>query len=197
VSPITHFLMGWAVANMAPSLSARERAMVTWASVVPDVDGLGIIAERLTQGSKHPLNWWSEYHHVLGHNLGFAIVVAIVAGIFAKQRLKVMLLVLFSFHLHLLADLVGARGPDGDQWAIPYLLPFSNALQLTWSGQWALNAWPNLVITAVLIGAAVLLAWRRGFSPLEMFSKRADAAFVCALRARFPVRPSPPPELFS
>jgi len=187
MSPITHFFMGWAVANSAPSLSKRERAMVTWASVVPDVDGLGIIAERLTQNSPHPLAWWSDYHHVLGHNLGFAIGVATLAAIFAKQKIKVTLLVLFSFHLHLLADLVGARGPDGDQWPIPYLLPFSNQVQLTWSGQWALNAWPNLVITTVLIGIAVLLARRRGFSPLEMLSSKADIVFVGVLRTRFPV----------
>src|SRR6185437_6122958 len=187
MSPITHFFMGWIVANSAPSLTKRERAIVTWASVVPDIDGLGIIAEKLTQNSSHPLNWWSEYHHVLGHNIGFAIVVGILAAIFAKHRTRVSLLALFSFHLHLLADLIGARGPDGDQWPIPYLLPFSNKWQLTWSGQWALNAWPNFVITAVLIGAALLLARRRGFSPMELFSKKLDKVVVDALRARFPI----------
>jgi len=188
MSPITHFLMGWAVANSVPSLAKRERAMVTWASVVPDVDGLGIIAERLTQNSGHPLTWWTDYHHVLGHNVGFALIAAAIAALFAKQKTKTTLLVLLSFHLHLFADLIGARGPDGDQWPIPYLLPFSRQAQLTWSGQWALNAWPNFVVTAVLIGTALLLAHRRGFSPLEMFSVGADAAFVRALRTRFPAR---------
>jgi len=187
MSPITHLLIGWAVANSAPSLSKRERAMVTWASVVPDLDGLGIVAERLTQNSRHPLTWWSDYHHVLGHNLGFAIVVATLAAIIAKQRTKVTLLVLFSFHLHLLGDLIGARGPDGDQWPIPYLLPFSKQAELTWTGQWALNTWPNVVVTTLLIAIAVLLARRRGYSPLELFSAKADVAVVGALRARFPV----------
>jgi len=140
MSPITHFFMGWAVANSAPSLNKRERALVTWASVVPDIDGLGIIADRLTRNSNHPLNWWGDYHHTLGHNFGFAIVVAAIVAIFATQRVKTTLLVLLSFHLHLLADLVGARGPDGDQWPIPYLLPFSKYMQLARSGQWALNA---------------------------------------------------------
>lgn len=180
--------MGWAVANAAPSLTKRERAMVTWASVVPDIDGLGIVAERLTQNSSHPLNWWSEYHHVLGHNIGFAILIGILTTGFAKHHIKVGLLALLSFHLHLLGDLIGARGPDGDQWPIPYLLPFSNKCQLTWSGQWALNAWPNFVITAGLIAAALWLARNRGFSPLEIFSKKTDQVFVDALRARFPVR---------
>lgn len=180
--------MGWAVANSVPSLTKRDRAIVTWASVVPDIDGLGIIAEKLTENSKHPLYWWSDYHHILGHNLGLALVVTVLAAIFARQKFKATLLAFSSFHLHLLADLVGARGPDGQQWPIPYLLPFSNKLQLTWSGQWALNAWPNLVITALLILLALVLARRRGFSPLEMVSAKADAALVGALRARFPVR---------
>src|SRR5258707_14314231 len=129
MSTITYCLMGWAVANSAPSLGKRERALVTWASVVPDLDGFGIVADWLTQNSSHPLNWWGDYHHTLGHNLGFAFAVAGIAAIFAKQRVKTMLLVLLSFHLHLLADLVGARGPDGDQWPIPYFLPFSKNVQ--------------------------------------------------------------------
>src|SRR5207245_630360 len=185
MSPITHFFMGWTIANSTPSLGQRERALVTWASVVPDIDGLGIIADWLTRNSGHPLNWWGDYHHTLGHNLGFVIVVVAIAAIFATQRVKTTLLVLLSFHLHLLADLIGARGPDGDQWPIPYLLPFSKQLQLTWSGQWALNGWPNFAITAALILLVVLLARSRGVSPLEMFSARADSAFVTTLRSRF------------
>ena len=48
-----------------------------------------------------------------------------------------------SFHLHLLGDIIGAKGPEGYQWPIPYFQPFSNSLQITWEGQWAINAWPN------------------------------------------------------
>jgi inner membrane protein len=155
---------------------------------VPDVDGLGIIADRLTRNSSHPLNWWGDYHHALGHNLGFAILVSAIAAIFARQRLKTTLLVLLSLHLHLLADLVGARGPDGDQWAIPYLLPFSKDVQWVWYGQWALNAWPNMVSTATLMGMMFIFARQRGFSPLEMVSSNADAAFVRALQGRVPLR---------
>jgi inner membrane protein len=174
------------VANSAPSLDKRDRALVTWASVVPDVDGLGIIPEWLTRNSSHPLNWWSDYHHVLGHNLGFALFVSVLAAVFGHHRLKTALLVLLSFHLHLLGDLAGARGPDGHQWPIPYLSPFSGHWQLTWQGQWALNAWPNFLITALLLIAALLWARAKGFSPLELFSSRADQKVVVALRQRFP-----------
>jgi len=161
---------------------------VTWASVVPDVDGLGIVAEWATRGSNHPLDWWSRYHHALGHNIGFAILVSIAAAILAKQPIKTATLACLSFHLHLLGDLIGARGPDGDQWPIPYLLPFSKHMALTWRWQWALNAWPNFVITGALIGLAIVMARQRGFSPLEMFSPKADSIFIQTLRSRFPLR---------
>lgn len=185
MSPVTHLFLGWVVAN-ADSLNRRERAMVTIAGVIPDADGLGLIAEVLTRNSPRPLAWWSDYHHVLGHNLGFALLVTALAFGLAKQRWKTAALVCLSFHLHLLGDLIGARGPDGYQWPIPYLLPFSNAWQLTWSYQWALNAWPNLVITAIALALTIYLAWKRGYSPLEMFSIGADKHFVATLRRRFP-----------
>ena len=189
MSPITHFLMGWAVANSSPTLPKRDLALVTWASVVPDVDGLGLVADLLTRHTAHPLSWWGDYHHVVGHNLGFAVGVGVLAALLAKDKRKTTLLVLLSFHLHLVADLMGARGPDGDQWPIPYLLPFSNRWQWTWSGQWALNAWPNFVLTALLMTLALWLAWKRGYSPLELFSAKADGALVRAFRNRFPVKP--------
>jgi inner membrane protein len=191
MSPITHFLIGWTVASSAPSLSKRERALVTWASVIPDVDGLGVIADWATRHSPHPLNWWGDYHHILGHNIGFALLVTALAAFLSRQKLKTASLTFLSFHLHLIGDLLGARGPDGDQWPIPYLLPLSKYPEFTWSGQWALNAWPNFVTTAVLLGIAGCHARNRGYSPLEIFSAKADQVFVETLRARFPRRARP------
>jgi len=184
VSPVTHFLAGWALANAA-KLERRDRALVTLAGVAPDLDGLGIIAEVLTRDSARPLPWFSEYHHVLGHNIGFAAFVTILAAVLARDHWRTAVLVCVSFHLHLLCDLAGARGPDGEQWPIPYLSPFSSEWQLTWSGQWALNAWPNFVFTGLLIVLALWLAVKRGFSPVEMISSRCDTIVVEALRRRF------------
>jgi inner membrane protein len=186
MSPITHFLTGWVFANCF-RLQRKERAIATLACVAPDVDGLGILPELLTRNSAHPLMWFSLYHHSL-HNLAFALVVAAVAFALAAQKCKwkTGFLALLSFHLHLFEDVLGSRGPEGYQWPIPYLAPFSSALQLTWHGQWGLNAWQNIAITIVLLLITFWLAWRRGFSPLEMLSAKADAAFVIVLRQRFP-----------
>jgi inner membrane protein len=174
------------VANLA-KLDRKDRAIVTLACVAPDIDGLGIIPELLTRNSSHPLMWFTLYHHSL-HTLAFALVVAVVSFVPASQQWKAAGLALLSFHLHLLEDLAGSRGPDGYQWPIPYLAPCSSSVQLAWRGQWRLNSWPNVAITVVLLAITLWLAWRRGFSPLEMVFTRADAALITALRRRFPPR---------
>jgi inner membrane protein len=184
MSPVTHFLSGWVLANSA-SVTRRDRVLVTFSAVVPDVDGLGIIAELLTRNSSHPLLWFSGFHHSL-HNLAFAVVIALLAFALAEQKWKTAAFCFLGFHLHLFEDLLGSCGPDGDQWPIPYLAPFSNAWSLNWRGQWSLNAWPNFAITLALLGITLYLAWRRGYSPLEMVSVRADRQLVAALRDRFP-----------
>lgn len=182
VSPITHFLAGWAVTHTA-KLNPRERMLVSIAGIIPDLDGFGIVVDFATRGAT---DWWGKYHHELGHNLGFCLLVTVAFAAFAQRKGMTAVLVFLSFHLHLLCDIVGARGPDGDQWPIPYLVPFSPEPRLIWSGQWALNAWPNLLITGILIALALRWAWQRGYSPLEMVSTRADAVFVETLRRRFP-----------
>jgi inner membrane protein len=184
MSPITHFLSGWVLA-VAVGATPRDRTLITLSAVVPDVDGLGIVVELLTRNSSHPLLWFSRYHHSL-HNLAFAIAITLLALVLAEHKWKTAGLCFLGFHLHLLEDLLGSRGPDGDQWLIPYLAPFSSAANLTWHGQWSLNAWPNFAITIVLLAAMLYLAWARGYSPLEMVSSRADGEFVAALRRRFP-----------
>jgi inner membrane protein len=186
MSPVTHFLTGWVLANCA-RLERRERALVTLACVAPDVDGLGIVPELLTRNSAHPLNWFTLYHHRL-HTLAFSLIVAALVAVLANQKWKTGWLALLSFHIHLLEDMLGSRGPDGYQWPIPYLSPFSSEVQLSWHGQWVLNAWPNVAITIALLLLTLWLAWWRGFSPLEMISAKTDSAFAAALRNRFPRR---------
>ena len=163
MNPISHFLTGWAVANTV-ELSARDRALVTLAGVAPDIDGLGIVAEILTENTTYPLLWYSKYHHVLCHNLGFGLALAGVVALLGVKRWLTASLSLVAFHLHLLGDLAGSRGPDDYQWPIPYLLPFSDKWNLTWSGQWELNAWPKILITALLFLVTIYLAWKKGRS---------------------------------
>ncbi|MBZ5490802.1 MAG: metal-dependent hydrolase [Acidobacteriia bacterium] len=198
--------------NGRPSaLTRREKALVVAAAVAPDIDGIGIVPELLTRNTSHPLLWFSQYHHSL-HTLAFALVCTLAAYIVAgplasigplattghvsdftfgpviqgrrlpTHRWLTAFLVFISFHLHLLCDLIGARGPDGDQWPIPYLKPFSNTLQLTWHGQWALNAWQNFVITGLLLATTLWIAWHEGSSPVELMSETGNRRFVQTLQ---------------
>jgi hypothetical protein len=210
MSPVTHFFAGWLLASVSPAgrpimLTRREKALVVAAAVAPDIDGLGIIPELLTRNTSHPLLWFSQYHHSL-HTLAFALVCTLAAYLIAGpvanftfgpsiqgRRLPshpwlTALLVFISFHLHLLCDLIGARGPDGDQWPIPYLKPFSNSVQLTWHGQWALNAWQNFAITGFFLVATFWIAWRYGSSPVELVSKSANRDLARKLREKILVK---------
>lgn len=183
MSPVTHFLAGWVVAN-ATALNRRERIAVTVASVAPDIDGLGAIPELLTRISAHPLLWFSEYHHAL-HTLWFAIVVSLLAASVATRKWKTAGLAFLAFHLHLLCDVVGSRGPEGYTWPIPYLQPFSDRWQWSWQGQWPLNSWQNFAVTIFLLLLTLVIVQKYGRSPVEMFSTRADQVVVAAIRSRF------------
>jgi hypothetical protein len=183
MSPVTHFFIGWLIAN-AVKIEQRDRAFVTIAGVVPDIDGLTFIADLVSRNG----DWYGEYHHVLAHNIMLAFLVTLCGFMYAKRRLVTALLIFVSFHLHLLGDIAGSRGSDGYQWPIAYLWPFSNSLQLTWEGQWLLNAWQNIAITAIVFCLLLFLAWKRGYSPLEMISAKADRTFVEILRSIFVVK---------
>jgi membrane-bound metal-dependent hydrolase YbcI (DUF457 family) len=182
MSPVTHFLAGWVLANATP-LNRRERIAVTAASVAPDIDGLGAVPEFLTRTSAHPLLWFSDYHHTL-HTLWFAVVVSILCACVAARKWKTAGLAFLAFHLHLLCDLVGSRGPEGYTWPIPYLRPFSDQWQWSWHGQWPLNSWQNFVVTIFLLLLTLLIVQKFGRSPVEMLSTRADRVIVATIRAR-------------
>lgn len=189
MAPMTHLLFGWAVAQSADE--KRDRLWITMAGLAPDADGVGLIIDFFTKNNPSPTNYWGAWHHVLGHNLGWCLLFLVIASIWTNNKLKAGLLILLSFHIHLVCDLIGGRGPaspdhpDGYQWPMPYFYPVSDSWQLEWSGQWALNAWPNFVCTGVLLIMTFYWAIKRGYSPLEMISSKVDAGFVATLQQRF------------
>jgi membrane-bound metal-dependent hydrolase YbcI (DUF457 family) len=141
MNPITHLLAGWTLAD-AGTREARDRALIAWSGVAADLDGLSLIpdfANRLL--NRPPTDFYFQYHHALTHGLPAAALCALLVFAAARRRLRTALLAFASFHLHLLCDLAGSRGPDeADIWPIAYLQPFSERLTFAWKGQWALNA---------------------------------------------------------
>ena len=131
-------------------------------------------------------NYYQEFHRIYGHTLPAALGFTALVWAFAEHRTRAALAAFASVHLHFGCDLIGSRGGDPeDIWPILYLSPFSDALTIAWSGQWQLVSWQNTAITSVLLGIAGAMALRRGYSPVSLFSRKADAAVVNALRARF------------
>src|SRR5262245_26818452 len=123
MSPITHFLASWTVADGA-RLRGRDQALVTWCGVLPDLDGLGVLVDWSNRLLGRPTSWYVEYHHALLHGLLGAIVIPAALSALAVKRLRVFAIGFVAAHLHFLCDLVGSRGPDVDDvWPIRYLAP--------------------------------------------------------------------------
>jgi hypothetical protein len=185
MSPVTHLLISWLIAEIPPGLTRKDKAAITVSGVIPDIDGIGAIAEYITRDNADPLRWFTRYHHLL-HNVSFGLAVVAIAALFARRRIVVAALGFLAFSVHIVCDILGSRGPDGYQWPICYLFPFSRTAEFAWYGQWSLNSWPNFAITLLAILATLWLARARGYSLVMLFSQKADAAVVETIRRRFP-----------
>jgi membrane-bound metal-dependent hydrolase YbcI (DUF457 family) len=182
---VTHVLVGYVVAEHAVK-ERRDKALVAWASVVPDLDGLGLLADWAGGSFDAVGGYYEQFHRILLHGLPGAAVCAALFGCFAHRKAQVALWAFVSYHLHLVGDILGSRGGGADDfWPIFYLSPLSNALTVEWSGQWPLTGWQNTSITVALMIYAIALAIRLGRSPMGLFNRKADAVFVEALRARW------------
>ena len=172
----THALLGWLLAETA-RLERRDRALVFVAGVIPDLDGLTLLA-----GPEAFQTW----HRILCHNALSALSYTALALVLARRKAVVGPLALLGFHLHLLCDLLGSAAPGGSNWGIPYLVPFVSE-QLRFAGQWELASWQNVSVTIAALLLSAHLGARRGRTVVEVFSRRADAAVVEVLRRRWPL----------
>ena len=186
MNPITHCLASWTLADRT-NAGVRDRCLVTWAGVLPDVDGLGAVVDSTRSFLGMPVTaHYEDYHHLLLHGLPGAIAISGLLALFAVRRGRVFVCAFVAVHLHLLCDIAGSRGPDpGDIWPVWYLAPFSEKPVILWAGQWPLNAWQNIAFTIALLGYALWAAAVRGHSPVEIVSRRADPGVVAAVKARW------------
>lgn len=185
MSPVVHLIGSWLVAS-ATTNNPRDRKLVTLAGVLPDADGLGIIPDvvgSLISGKECTFHYYQTYHHLLLHGWPAAIVVSILFALYAEQRQRVLLLCLLTFHLHLLCDIVGSRGPSpGDLWPICYSEPIFRHPIWFWKHQWKLDGWQNGTIFVVIFLASLWVAVKRGCWFVEIISSRLDSAFVKVLQ---------------
>jgi len=152
--------------------------------ILPDLDGLGLIPDVATRalGYRGTL-YYEHYHHFLLHGIYGGIAIAVLLAGFGRHRWRVLLLALLVFHLHLLCDFVGSRGPDPDDlWPIFYDGPFNKNWMWLWKGQWQIDSWLNRILSVVLFAWSLRIAVQRGYSFVGVFNRRLDEKFVAVLR---------------
>ena len=134
-------------------------------------------------GNSDSFHYYHRYHHYLAHGWPGALVITAVLTLFARQKPRTALLCLLTFHLHLLCDLVGSRGPGPDDfWPILYSQPLFRNPVWIWHGQWPLYGWQNGVIFLALFVLALWVSAKKGVSFLEFFGRRVDSTFVKILQ---------------
>jgi hypothetical protein len=183
MSPETHLLASWVIGAKATD-NPRDCRLVTLAGILPDADGLGLILDAVNRlcGWKKTF-YYGTYHHYLLHGALGAVVISLGLACFAQRKVRVALMALGVFHLHLLCDFVGSRGPHPeDLWPIFYFGPFDKDPMWIWKGQWRLDSWINRLISVALFGYALWLPIRLGHSVVGVFNRRADRTFVEILR---------------
>ena len=182
MNPETHLLASWIIGAKTTD-NERDCRLVALAGILPDADGLGLIADGLARAFGWKKTFlYLDYHHYLLHGAFGAVLITGLLVLFARQKLRVALLCLAVFHLHLLGDLVGSRGPSAaDLWPVFYLGPFTKDPMWIWKGQLPLDHWFNRYLSAALLGWALWLAVQRGYSFVGVFSRRLDRVFVGVL----------------
>jgi len=183
MSPTTHLLASWIIAAKTTD-NPRDCRLVALAGILPDADGLGLVVDVFNNVVRHKhTDFYQNYHHVWLHGLFGAAVTTILLTCFARRHLRVAWLAFLTYHLHLLCDYVGSRGPDkSDIWPIDYLAPFSQKATWFCHWQWQLFGWQNLVISAALFIMAMAMTLKLGHSVIGVFNRKADKIFVATLQ---------------
>ncbi len=173
----THLMSGWCVANLF-TLTARERAFCMAAASLADLDGLSRVFGQEA--------YW-DYHHVVCHNLAFALLMSLVLAACSVHRIKGFIIYLALAHLHLVLDYYGS----GPGWPIRYGWPFAG---WTWVNPWGweFSSWQNRAVAGVFLLWTLAIAVVRGRTPVELLTPDLDHRLVIGLRRLVGLGPSQP-----
>lgn len=141
------------------------------------------IVRGIGAGKSTEFHFYHQFHHVLCHGWPAALVLCSLLAAFGKDRWRVLAFCLVTFHLHLLCDLLGSRGPSlSDVWPINYGEPLFRHPIWIWRAQWRLDGWQNGVLFVLLFAGALRRSVRFGHSFAEVLGPKADETFVRVLR---------------
>lgn len=170
MAPQQHLVLSWVLSNLNYD-KRRDRIVATLCGVIPDIDGFGVIIDKITGDGAY--YYYFAWHHKSGHNLFGVIVIGLIAYFVCGKRILPATIAIMTYLIHLFCDIIGSGGPDGSLWPIYLLWPFSEH-ETTVSWQWALNSWQNTLITAIFIIIVIIIAGQKKRSFLEVFSQRLD-----------------------
>ena len=144
----------------------KSNGNILWSTSLP-----GMMGDRFVTISAD--DDYVKYHHVLGHNLLFGVVVSAILAVFSVHRAKAFWLYLGLFHLHLVLDYFGS----GSGWGIHYLWPFSS-LEILNPDAWNFFSWQNLCAAAGFLVWTIAIISRCGRTPLEFIMLSLDRQIV-------------------
>jgi hypothetical protein len=159
----THILSGWCIGNLF-KLNPKERFLCMLAASLPDLDGLGIIFGQDA--------YW-KYHHWLGHNLLFGLLISLILACLSSSRMKALAIYFILFNVHMLMDYWGS----GPLWELYYLWPFSNHNFVN-PHAWPLSSWQNITAGVILIIWTIYIIIRKQRTPLEFLMPSLDRQLV-------------------
>lgn len=178
----SHLLLSWYFADAAALPAARDRRIVAWSGLAPDVDVVAYVGALAYYRLDKDLafeNVWQVVHHRYTHNLAFVVVTAAIAFALAsrERRARVAVLAAAAAAIHNFLDLV-AGGPT---WPIYPAWPLSD---LAWSASWSwtIGEWPNLAVLFACLAGMFAYARFAGRSPVECFGDAAGAWFARTVR---------------
>lgn len=170
MAPQQHFVISWVLSNLNFG-SRKERIVTTICGVIPDVDGLGILIDKILGDGSY--SYYFLLHRKFGHGILGLTVIAICVYFICKRRILPVLVAILIYTIHLFFDLIGSAGPYREIWPLYPLWPFSNR-QITVGWQWGLNSWQNTAITAIFIVIVIVIAIKKRRTFLEVFSRKID-----------------------
>lgn len=170
MAPQQHLVLSWVLSNLNWT-SRRDRIVATICGLIPDIDGLGLIIDKIAGDGSY--NYYFLWHRKAGHSLLGVVVMGLIAYFICSRKIFPATVAVMAYLIHLFCDLIGSAGPDGSIWSIYFYWPFSDR-EAAVSWQWALNSWQNTLITAIFIIIVLIIAAKKKRSFLELFSKRLD-----------------------
>jgi inner membrane protein len=162
-----HAGIGWILAEAGRG-DRRFRQAVFLAAVIPDIDGLSLLAG---------LEAYSTYHDRITHSVPFAVLVSLIGAAFChRHRAKVVVFTQLAFFSHILGDYFLSG------WPIALWFPFGRTEIMSAHALW-LGHPVNHVLNAVSVACMIWMGWRFKRTPFEVVSASLDQR-VCNLLFR-------------